>query len=330
MKKLLIIGGTRFVGRNLVEKLINCNCYDITIFNRGFTNPQLFPEISKIIGDRKKADDLHKIAETFWDCIIDLSGYWPDALEQQLSIQNGNFDKYIYLSTSSHYVFDEENPHLIEENEPIVPCSIEEKHSEEQRFYNQKKAACERILQKQVKNLIILRPGLIIGRYDTTNRLYYWLHKVYTQDKILMTESSKNVLSFSFIKDVIKAIFYFIENEAIHCIYNTGSFIASVEDFVQLAIEKLGKKPLLVYASPSFLEKNQVAEWVDLPLCINGNYFQIDNSRLWNEMQINPTDIQTAFESIYSYYAKEQNWKTPAVTPPAMDVETEKRLLSIL
>jgi len=58
MKKILIIGGTQFVGRNLIEHLIELGTYDITLFNRGITNPDLFPEIKKIKGDRKVKEDV--------------------------------------------------------------------------------------------------------------------------------------------------------------------------------------------------------------------------------------------------------------------------------
>jgi len=71
MKKILIIGGTQFVGRNLVEQIIPYPEYDITLFNRGITNPDIFPEVKHIKGDRN-TEDLHLVAETYWDCIIGL------------------------------------------------------------------------------------------------------------------------------------------------------------------------------------------------------------------------------------------------------------------
>lgn len=328
MKKLLIIGGTRFVGRNLLEKLIhNHPHYSVTLFNRGITNPHLFPEINKIFGDRKNIEDISKIATTFWDCIIDISGYWPDALEQQLNIHKGNFDKYIYISTCSHYVFHPNHPHLIHEDEPTVTCTEEEKHSEGLQYYNQKKAECERILLETIDNLIILRPGLIIGKYDSTDRLYYWLHKVFSQEKILLAEACKNAISFTYVADLVNIITYFIENTGKHKIYNASSYKAAIEDFVQMSITTLDKQPALIYATHSFLEEHQVEEWVDLPLCLNGTYLTVNSMRLWNELPFRPSSLEQSFAQMIDFYTQERCWETPNVTPPAMTADREKQLL---
>jgi len=93
------------VGRTLLKHLIKSNKYDITLFNRGITNPELFPTIKRICGDRKNKKDLKLISSKDWDCVIDISGYWPKALEEQLILQKGRIGKYIYISTSSHYQF---------------------------------------------------------------------------------------------------------------------------------------------------------------------------------------------------------------------------------
>ena len=75
-EKILILGGTEFVGRLLVGALLQNPNYEIYLFNRGKTNPHLFPEVKKIIGDRE-TDDIKKIQTENWDYIIDFSSYFP-------------------------------------------------------------------------------------------------------------------------------------------------------------------------------------------------------------------------------------------------------------
>jgi len=131
MKQILIIGGTRFIGRNLVEKLLAKNDYEITLFNRGITGSNMFPEVKLISGDRKVAEDLKPIVEKNWDVVIDVSGYWAGALERQFEHQKGKIGKYIYISTSSHYKLDPENLTPTNEEMELVECSEEQKNSDE-------------------------------------------------------------------------------------------------------------------------------------------------------------------------------------------------------
>ena len=98
MDRILIIGGTNFIGRNLINKLSLNKKYDLTIFNRGITNPDLFPNIKKIIGDRN-SPDVKLIHQINWDYIIDLSCYFPQSLINILSELPLNLKKYIFSFT---------------------------------------------------------------------------------------------------------------------------------------------------------------------------------------------------------------------------------------
>ena len=79
--KILILGGTSFIGRNLVEQLIQQDQYQLTLFNRGQTNNHLFPNLNFIQGDRN-TDDILQIGNQNWDYVIDVSCYFPDSLQQ--------------------------------------------------------------------------------------------------------------------------------------------------------------------------------------------------------------------------------------------------------
>ncbi len=328
MKKILIIGGTRFVGRNLIETLLLEKKYDITLFNRGITNPHLFPNIKKIKGDRKVKKDIQQITSKNWDYIIDISGYWPNALEQQLSLQQGNVGKYIYISTSSHYQFDIENPHLIQENEAIIPCTEEQKNSEEKKYYNQHKAECERILQAQKDlNYIILRPGLIIGKYDHTDRLYYWFHKMKSQEKILVPDSYFCKIPYTNINDLSQAIIQSLEIKNNFKIYNVSSFNCSIKDWI-FAIKKLwNNSSEFIEATTNFLKENDVQQWSSLPLWLDGHFFVTDNSRIIKDYNFIFTSFEKTIEQLIRYYSEIKKWETPNTIPASLSFEKEKELI---
>lgn len=331
MKKILILGGTRFIGRNLLEKILPLEKYDITIFNRGLTNAAIFPEVNTIIGNRRNKEDLHQIASKDWDIVIDISGYWAVALEQQLQMWQGKIGKYIYISTSSHYKFDETNPHLIKEVEALIDYTDEDKHSDQPQHYNQNKAACENILQNQTKfDFVIFRPGLIIGKYDYTDRLYYWLYKAMHQKEILVGNNGENKLSFTYVTDLVDLIITAIETKNKYTVYNAASFITSIKNFIETTAEKMNKHITLIETTSDFLEEYNIKQWTDLPLYLNGNYLTINNSRIIKDMNFKFTQFDECLEQLLDYYTTFRKWEKPLTIPAAISNQRERELIAKL
>jgi len=140
--------------------------------------------------------------------VIDISGYYPIPLDQLLDEIKGRVGRYIYVSTTSHYDVEEED--LVEplrEETSLMLCTEEQKQGDVKQFYNQLKAECERVLQrKKWLNKIILRPSLIVGNYDPTDRLYYWFRKVQKQDAFLLPNDGKDKISYTDVNDFAKII----------------------------------------------------------------------------------------------------------------------------
>ena len=191
MKNILILGGTGFVGRILSENLAQTG-HKVTLFNRGKRNPSLFPQFEKITGDRNTAD-IFKIATSSWDVVIDFSGFFPDNIENLVSMLVGTTGRYIFISSAS--VYDVAHPsgltYPIKEDFHLLPCTDEQKNDKHPfNFYGNKKAECERIILNADKlDTLIFRPALIYGRYDPTDRFYYWLYRTKSQDEIMIPEN---------------------------------------------------------------------------------------------------------------------------------------------
>ena len=104
MKKILILGGTLFVGRVVVEHLLKTTSHAITLFNRSRTRSELFPEVRRITGDRYVEEDFARVCREDWDCIIDTSGYFPDAMERELRALEGRVGRIVFISSISALV----------------------------------------------------------------------------------------------------------------------------------------------------------------------------------------------------------------------------------
>ena len=308
MDKILILGGTNFIGRGLIEKLAINKKNDLTIFNRGITNPNLFPNIKKIIGDRN-TDDIKLIHQVDWDYIIDLSCYFPQSLINILSNLSLNLKKYILISTCSVYQDDKVN--LCSENALIKKCNQYQFEDQSTSSYGNRKAECERILQSSKFNFTILRPDLVYGKYDNTDRFYYWLHQTKKYNKILVPNNGKHLFSLTYVNDLVNTIEEIIIEKVDRNIYNITTVTeTSIHQILDFTLEIMGNKPKLVSASSQYLLLNKISEWTDLPLWIDSDYSTFDNKKILDNYNLKFTNFKTSVIETIQYY-NSLGWQTP-------------------
>ena len=166
--RLLVLGGTKFLGRAAVEAALERG-HEVTLFNRGETNPGLFPEAEKLRGDRD--GDLSALEGREWDAVIDPSGFVPRVVRASAELLRGSVGHYVFVSSISVYTepyepgFDEDAP--VFEAEPKTESVDVE--------YAELKAACERVLEEVLPGAhASVRAGLIVGPHDPTGRFTYW------------------------------------------------------------------------------------------------------------------------------------------------------------
>lgn len=312
MKNILILGGTGFVGRILSEKLLKSD-YSVTFFNRGKRNANLFPEFTKITGDRN-TEDIFKIAAGRWDVVVDFSGFFPDNLETVVSLLKNSAGRYIFVSTAS--VYDVTHPsklkYPIKENSPILKCTPEQRADKHPfNFYGNKKAECESILLgADWLDVIIFRPALIYGRYDPTDRFYYWLYRAKNQDKILLPDDGITEQTNTYSEDFASVLLKAIEIEEHNKIYNAVTHPAlSIKNMVLKMCELFDTKPELINAKAKFLDKQNVSEWVGIPLWIKDFSYVLDNSQLLKDFNIKFNSFDESLTQTIGYYEK-LNWYT--------------------
>lgn len=329
MKKILILGGTGFVGRILTENLIEEGISPV-LFNRGKRNAGIFPGLRKITGDRN-TDDIKQIANENWDTVLDFSCMLPDNLEEIVNMLKGKAGRYIFVSTGSVYPMD--SPELwkspVKEETQTLECTPEQrKNPDVMSTYGEKKAECERVLLTAGwLDSIIFRPALIYGRYDPTDRFYYWLYKVQTQNKILLPDNGRDMCTNTYSDDFAMLIRAAIDIENHNTVYNASTHdMVSLKQYVDIACEQLEKSPELVNASLEFLEGNKVTPWADLPMWLGGSNLIMDYSKAVKDFNIKFLSFPDSVKGCIDYYSS-LNWPEPKY---GISAEKEKELLGKL
>src|SRR5579883_2479 len=271
MKKILILGGTFFVGRVLVEELLKTD-NSLTLFHRGKTNKQLFPEVRKIYGDRL-TDDINILGQESWDIVYDLSCYHPNHLERLLGVLKGKVNRYVFVSSLSAFDLDNvmQQGKVIDENTPTLPCTEEQKQDPNiLAAYGEKKAESERILlANEWLDTIIFRPSVIYVKYDPSDRVYYWLRRAKTQSKILVPENGERLMANTYVEDLARAMVAAADVKQHSDVYNAGTHVpVSLKNILDISSGIFGTSPEYVGAPAEFLTANNVGEWQDMPLWI--------------------------------------------------------------
>lgn len=323
MEKVLVLGGTQFIGRNLVERLLKEDKYEITLFNRGVTGANLFPNTKQLKGDRE-TDDIEQIAQTHWDYIIDASCFYPSALQSVLSNINKP-KKYVFISTCS--VYQSDNLEILKtENAPVLSCTKEQAVDRTDATYGNRKIACEELLKQYGINYTILRPALVYGRYDYTDRLYYWLHQAKTKRLLLMPDNGERKFSVTYVHHLVDTILQSLNkdsNEAYNVITQPQT---SIKEIVDIATDLFNKIPSFITATPQFLAENKITQWMDMPLWIDGDHFTYSNQKLLNDFSSKPTQFkQSIFEAIEYYDTL--LWHTPTY---GIGEERRQQLIELL
>ena len=167
---ILITGGTGFIGPHQV-RYAQARGHTVTIFNRGRTNPNLFPGVEKLVGDRN--DDLTALEGREWDAVIDNSAYVPRWVNQSCQVLKDNVGSYQFVSSISAYA-NPGTPNLDEDADvgTLDDPSIEQVTGQ---TYGPLKAYCEQALRQHFPDShLVVRPGLIVGPGDPTGRFTYW------------------------------------------------------------------------------------------------------------------------------------------------------------
>jgi 2'-hydroxyisoflavone reductase len=262
---ILIIGGTLFVGRALVEAAL-ARGHRVTLFNRGKTNPELFPRVVSRRGDRN--DGFAPLAGMAFDAIIDTCGYFPRQLERAIEELGASSPCYLFISTCS--VYRDHDLESVTEEAPLQELpdpSVEEITGE---TYGGLKALCEQRLQAAWPGrLQIVRPGLIVGPWDPSGRFSYWLRRMHEGGTVLAPGNPDGPVQFIDVRDLAEFCLGL-------CASGTSTVVNAVGPaeplgfgrFLDVCAEHSGTPSRCIWADDDFLEEQGVTPFHELPLWV--------------------------------------------------------------
>jgi 2'-hydroxyisoflavone reductase len=173
--QILILGGTRFVGRHIAEAA-RARGHAVSVFNRGRT-PLPWDDVEQLTGDRELGD-LTSLAGREWDACIDVSGYLPQHVRVSAGALAGRFARYVFVSTASVYDLTGA-PTGAGESSALHPVPEEEVATLSMALYGPLKVACEHEAERAFPGrALIVRPGIVAGPYDPTNRFTWWVERL--------------------------------------------------------------------------------------------------------------------------------------------------------
>ena len=265
--RLLILGGTAFFGRHLTEQAL-ARGYDVTLFNRGQTNPGLYDGVTEIHGDRK--EDLSKLNGLEFDSIIDPSGYFPRDVEASAKFLKPNAPHYVFISTCS--VYPDADVDAMDEDSPVSPYddALEAQTEVTPEVYGPLKAECERRVQNIYgDNALILRPGLIVGRYDKTGRFSYWPQRMRRGGMIAAPDALDVPVQFLDAHDLAAWTLDMCERKTVGTINAIGPAKPLIfSDLLTTLLALAPEGSAVVPMDEVFLKEQGVSPWVGLPLWI--------------------------------------------------------------
>lgn len=267
--KILVIGGTRFVGRHIVAHALRRG-HTLTLFNRGQSNPGLFADqgVEEVHGDRD--GDLQRLAGRRWDAVIDTSGYVPRIVRASAEFLAQATDVYLFISTISVYA-DPLAPHS-DEDAPLATLADESTEEATGETYGGLKVLCERVVQEAFDaGALIVRPGLVVGPDDHTDRFTYWPVRVARGGRVLAPGDGSQPVQFIDVRDLAAWCVHLLETGTRGVFHATGpAERLTLQRFLQTCRENTGSDAQFTWVDDEFLLEREVRPYVDLPLWIPG------------------------------------------------------------
>ena len=266
--RILFIGGTRFLGPHTVQ-YARSRGHEITLFNRGRSNPGLFRDIEQLRGDRDGGLDVLKGGR--WDVVIDTCGYVPRLVKDSAELLRDVVDNYVFISTVSVYGDWDE----IGLSETSAVGTVEDPNDENvtAESYGPLKALCERAAEKAMPGRVWnVRPGLIVGPKDRSDRFTYWPVRVARGGEVLSPHDPGEQVQLIDVRDLAEWLVHGVE-QGLTGVMNADSPPGEMTmgEVLQVSRRVTGSDATFTWADRDFLAEHEVSSWSDLPCWIPTN-----------------------------------------------------------
>lgn len=264
--RLLLLGGPKFLGRAVIEAAL-ARGDEVTLFNRGQTEPEAYPEVEKLRGDRDGG--LDALAGRSWDAVVDTSGYVPRLVRASAEALRDAVERYVFVSSKSVYAGFAKS---VTEASPLV--TVEDETTEDvQEYYGALKALCERAVEDSFGDRgTSIRAGLIVGRHDPTGRFTYWPHRVARGGEVLVPGRPDRPVQFVDVRDLAGFLLLVAERGPGGPVTATGPVPAlTMGALADTCRAVTASDASFTHVDDAFLVEHEVGEWMELPLWVAPN-----------------------------------------------------------
>lgn len=260
--KLLILGGTKFLGRHLTEAALERGD-EVTLFNRGRSNAEIYPDVEKIRGDRDGG--LEALRGRRWDAVVDTSGYVPRVVRASAELLADAVDFYAFVSSMSVYA-DYSKPN--DEDAPVARLEDESVEEVTGETYGALKALCEHAAEEALPGRVLsVRAGLIVGPYDPTPRFPYWTARVARGGEVLAPAKPEREIQLIDARDLAAWILKMADERRVGVFNACGpDYELTMGRFLEECREVSRSDASFTWASDEFLLEKGVEPWSEMPL----------------------------------------------------------------
>jgi nucleoside-diphosphate-sugar epimerase len=272
--RILVLGGTGFTGPFQVRYAL-ARGHKVTVFNRGKTHPGELPEgVEQLIGDRN--GKLDALQGKKWDVVIDNPTSVPVWVRDVAKILKGNVDRYIFISTIS--VYNDSSKPGIDESAELAKYEGKDAMKETRdtliaskfALYGPLKALSEKEAEKWFPGkTLIIRPGLIVGPGDETDRFSYWPVRIDRGGEVLAPGEPTDPVQFIDARDLAEWTIRMAEQDETGIYNATGpASQLGVAEMLNGIKSALNSKATFTWVNTDFLEKEKVEPWSDMPVWV--------------------------------------------------------------
>jgi 2'-hydroxyisoflavone reductase len=311
--RILLLGGPKFLGRAVIDAAL-ARGHELTLFNRGETGADLYPEVERVTGDRDGGLDGLRGRE--WDAVVDTSGYLPRLVQASAELLAGAVPHYVFVSSISVYASFAE---VVVERSRVAELSEPGSESIE-RDYGALKALCEAAVEAAFPGRsTAVRAGLIVGPHDPTGRFTYWPHRIARGGDVLVPGPAWRSVQIVDVRDLAAWIVRSAEER------HTGPFNATgpttMGAVVDAARQVTGSTSRVVEVDDAFLAGEEVGEWMELPLWVDTRQEEWRFTPITGVTDVSPQPVASALtdtgvvDGLSRYTGpRSETWRaTPAV-----------------
>ncbi|HEX8951976.1 MAG TPA: NAD-dependent epimerase/dehydratase family protein [Polyangia bacterium] len=266
-KRILVLGGTGFVGPAIVQAA-RARGHTLTLFNRGKTNPGLFADVETILGDRRT--DLDKLRGRQWDAVVDTWVMMPKSVRAAATLLKDHVGQYLFVSTISVYKLGREP---LDESSPVLsPKTVDAEKLDGVEDYGGNKYLAERAAEELMPGrATAVRPGVIAGPGDPTDRFTYWPLRFARGGEVLAPGTPDDRMQLIDVRDLGAWIVRCIDERIVGTFNAVGPDDPALGHVLAACRTAAGSDARITFADSAFLEAEKVGGWGDFPLAVGND-----------------------------------------------------------